>query len=74
MTQRVEMHFGNDEVEMMLQDDYFSFTLAALKEFLNRVEVDEGYVEGQYGMDEVKVPLALLLRYAKGAKAEAVTK
>lgn len=67
------MHFGNDEVEVMLQDDYFSFTLAGLKHFLDKVEVSEDYVEGQYGMDEVKVPLALLLRYAKGAKAEAVT-
>lgn len=74
MSQRVEMHFGNDEVEMMLQDDYISFTMAGLKQFLSRVEVSENYVEGQYGSDEVKVPLALLLRYAKGAKAEAETK
>ena len=64
MSQRVKIHLSNDQIVEVLNDRAMTFTLRELKDFLNGVEVNESYVEGQYG-PEVEIPLGLLFRYVK---------
>lgn len=72
MSQRIGFKIPGAVKYHVASGESLSFTLPGLKKWLNEVEIREGYVEGEYGV-EVEIPLGLALRYAKNATVEVIS-